>query len=184
MSVGGTQGRLGNKKAQLSGVFEHRIEVTSKRSTSTGHFVDKKGDPRPVRIARMLSLDAPETMTEVQLAHVVGKGLSVDALDELSGWFSDGGAVTSVIPEATIRRARGANRAFSREHSERIYELSRVFEAALRAYGDDRAMAEDFLSRPHMRLDWERPIDIARLSSAGADAVVAVIEDAQAGGAV
>ena len=47
-----------------------------------------------------------------------------------------------------------------------------------------RAELEEFLHRPHIHLEWERPIDVARLSSAGADAVIAVIERAQAGGTV
>ena len=122
---------------------------------------------------------------DVTLACVaVGDGLAASALDGLVEWFGGAAEVMAVVPEATLRRARSGNKPLLREHSERIYELSRVFEAALRAYGDDREMAEEFLRRPHMLLDWERPIDLARISSAGADAVIGVIESAQAGGAL
>jgi putative toxin-antitoxin system antitoxin component (TIGR02293 family) len=139
---------------------------------------------RSARIARLLSIGEPEKMTEVALARAVGEGLPTMVLDGLTIWAGKPGELHDVVPEATLRRARAAGKPLSREYSERIYELSRVFEAAMRAYGDDRESALAFLCRPHFLLEMERPIDLAQVSSAGADAVISVIEGAQAGGAV
>jgi putative toxin-antitoxin system antitoxin component (TIGR02293 family) len=90
-------------------------------------------------------------------------------------------ALRDLIPEATLRRARAGQKPLSREHSERLYEISRVMDAALQAYGDDHTLAMAFLTRPHPLLEGETPIALARMSSAGTDALVALIGRAQAG---
>jgi putative toxin-antitoxin system antitoxin component (TIGR02293 family) len=137
-----------------------------------------------VRIAHLLDIEGAGKMTEVGLARAIGSGLPTSALTRLVDAMDRFPAVAALVPEATLRRARTAGKPLSREHSARIYDLSRVFEITLRAYHDDADSAVEFLSRRHMLLDFERPIDLAQLSSAGADAVIAVIRRAQAGGAI
>lgn len=123
-------------------------------------------------------------MTEVGLARAVGSGLPPTSLDRLAQAMDAFPVVADLVPEATLRRARNAGKPLSREHSGRLYDVSRVFEMALRAYHDDVEAAADFLSRRHMLLDGERPIELALVSSAGADAVIHQIGRAMAGVAV
>jgi putative toxin-antitoxin system antitoxin component (TIGR02293 family) len=137
--------------------------------------------PQSVRIARLLDLQDAEDMSDTQLARAIGEGLSAKTAEHLfqNGVF--GTTVLDIIPEATLRRAKAGQKPLSREHSERVYELSRVMDAALQAYGNDRARATAFLTRAHPLLEGETPIALARMSSAGTDAVVALIGRAQAG---
>ncbi|HMO08438.1 MAG TPA: DUF2384 domain-containing protein [Paracoccaceae bacterium] len=138
-------------------------------------------EPAAARIAGLLGLDRADQMTDLDLAVTVGEGLGVEAFDSLEQAFGGASDIRSVVSEPTLRRARQARRPLSREHSERLYELGRVLDAALRAYGDDRARAEAFLMRPHPLLRGQRPFDVAITSSAGADAVVGLIGRAAAG---
>ena len=68
-----------------------------------------------------------------------------------------------------------------REHSERLYELSRAVDTVSRAFHGDEGRVAAFLTRPHPLLDGETPFDLARSSSAGADAVLNMLRRAEAG---
>lgn len=142
------------------------------------------GSSTAVRIAHLLDIEGAGRMTEVGLARAVGGGLPTSALDCLAAAMDRFPVVAGLVPEATLRRARNAGKTLSREHSGRLYDVSRVFEMALRAYHDDVDGAAEFLSRRHMLLDGERPIELALGSSAGADAVIHQIGRAMAGVAV
>ena len=142
------------------------------------------GSPTAVRIAHLLDIANAGRMTEVGLARAVGEGLPPSALDRLVAVLDRFPAVAAMVPEATLRRARNAGKPLSREHSGRLYDLSRVVEMVFRAYHDDVDGAAEFMSRGHFSLDFERPIELALSSSAGADAVIRVIRRAQAGGAL
>ena len=65
--------------------------------------------------------------------------------------------------------------------SERLQEVSRVVDAVSRAYRGDQDAIEAFLNRPHPLLDGETPFDLARSSSAGAEAVLNLVCRAEAG---
>ncbi|MEM6549214.1 MAG: antitoxin Xre/MbcA/ParS toxin-binding domain-containing protein [Pseudomonadota bacterium] len=135
----------------------------------------------PARLAQMLSLEVPMDFDDVALARQVSEGLPAKAVTRLAGFFGRGKIVGPVVPEPTLRRARKARKALSREHSERLYELSRVLDAASRAYRGDRDRIMAFMTRPHPLLDGEAPFDLARSSSAGADAVLNLLDRAEAG---
>jgi putative toxin-antitoxin system antitoxin component (TIGR02293 family) len=134
--------------------------------------------PQSVRIARLMDLNDAEGMSDTQLAREIGEGLPADTAERLFLQFP---TARDVIPEATLRRAKVGQKPLSREHSERLYEMSRVMDAAMQAYGNDRNRAMAFLSLPHPLLDGETPLALAQMSSAGTDAVVALIGRAQAG---
>jgi putative toxin-antitoxin system antitoxin component (TIGR02293 family) len=134
--------------------------------------------PQSVRIARLLDLRDADVMSATQLAREIGEGLQSNTAERLFELFP---TARDVIPEATLRRAKAGQKPLSREHSERLYEMSRVMDAALQAYGNDRARAMAFLTLPHPLLEGETPFALARMSSAGTDAVVALIGRAQAG---
>lgn len=136
------------------------------------------------RVARLLDLDEPDTLNDVQFARRVSRGFSARSVAALAAVVGTKRVVGPVVPEATLRRARKANKRLSREISERLYEVGRVVDAVNRAYHGDRDAIEEFLNRPHPLLDGETPFDMARSSSAGAEAVLNLIRRAEAGVAV
>ena len=62
--------------------------------------------------------------------------------------------------------------------------VAMLLDAVSRAYHGDRDAIEAFLGRPHPLLEGETPFDMARSSSAGAEAVLNLIRRAEAGVAV
>ena len=86
-----------------------------------------------------------------------------------------------VIPEATFRRARKAGKTLSNDHSERLYDLGRVVDALGYAYHGNQDASDVFLNRQHSLLDGETPFDMTGSSSAGAEAVLNLIRQAEAG---
>jgi putative toxin-antitoxin system antitoxin component (TIGR02293 family) len=136
------------------------------------------GHSEPVRLAHLLSISAGEPIDEVGLARRVGAGLPVQSVAVLRDLFGSAGMV---VPEATLRRFRKAGKALPKEQSERLYELSRVVDALARAFHGDSARVAAFMTRPHPLLDNETPFDLARSSSAGAEAVLNMIRRAEAG---
>lgn len=136
------------------------------------------------RVARLLDLDEPDTLNDVQFARRVSRGFSARSVKALAAVLGTKRVVGPVVPEATLRRARKANKRLSREISERLYEVGRVVDAVSRAYHGDRDAIEEFLNRPHPLLDGETPFDMARSSSAGTEAVLNLIRRAEAGVAI
>jgi putative toxin-antitoxin system antitoxin component (TIGR02293 family) len=139
------------------------------------------GHSEPVRLAHLLSIPGAEPIDEVGLARRVGAGLPVSSVAVLRDLFGSAGVV---VPEATLRRFRKAKKPLPRAQSERLYELSRVIDAVARAFRGDGARVAAFMTRPHPLLDGETPFDLARSSSAGADAVLSMLRRAEAGVAV
>ncbi len=134
-----------------------------------------------LRVARLLAIDGPDTMSDVQLARYVSGGLRPLAAAALADVLGRSRVVGPVIPEATLRRVRKAKKTLSRELSERLYEVGRVVDAVSLAYHGDRDGIDTFLNRPHPLLEGETPFDMARSSSAGAEAVLNLIRRAEAG---
>ena len=132
----------------------------------------------------LLAIDEPDILSDVQLARCVSGGLRPGAAAALATVLGRSRVVGPVVPEATLRRVSKAGKTLSRELSERLYELSRVVDAVSRAYHGDRHGIETFLNRPHPLLEGETPFDMARSSSAGAEAVLNLIRRAEAGVAV
>ena len=133
------------------------------------------------RIARLLAIDGSGVQSEVQLAQQISGGLLPRAVTALAEAIGRSRVVGPVVPEATLRRARKAGKPLSRELSERLYEVGRVVDALGRAYHGDRDTIDTFLHRPHPLLDGATPFDMARSSSAGTEAVLNLIQRAEAG---
>ena len=133
------------------------------------------------RVGRLLALDRADRLSDVQLARRIAGGLPSQAAIALAETLGRKRVVGPVVPEATLRRARKAKSRLSRELSERLYEVGRVVDAVGRAYRGDRDAIEAFLNRPHPLLEGETPFDLARSSSAGAEAVLNLVRRAEAG---
>ena len=136
------------------------------------------------RVAKLLSIDEPEVLSEVELARRVSSGLPSQSALGLSEVLGKRWVVDWIIPEASLRRARNSNKPLSKELSERLYEMSRVVDALRLAYHGNQEAVDGFLHRPHVLLDGDTPFDMARSSSAGAEAVLNLIRRAEAGVAV
>jgi len=136
------------------------------------------------RLASLLTLDDDAGIDEVSLAREVGEGLPIRTVTALIELLGRRRVVGPVIPEATLRRLTKNRKSLPREHSERVYAIARVIDAAARAYHGDPERTLAFLDRPHPLLGGESPLDMARSSTAGADAVLALIRRAEAGTAL
>ena len=77
----------------------------------------------PTRVARLLAIDRPETVSDVQLARHIANGLFPKAAMALSEVLGRNRVVGPVVPEATFRRVRKSRKTLSRGHSERLYEV-------------------------------------------------------------
>lgn len=133
------------------------------------------------RVARLLAIEGPETLSDVQLARHVADGLFPQAAVSLSAVVGWKRIMGPVVPEATIRRMFKTGKRLSRNHSERLYGVGRVVDALGRAYHGDREAIDMFLSQPHPLLEGQTPFNMARSSSAGTEAVLNLIRQAEAG---
>jgi len=138
-------------------------------------------ETQPARLAWWLGLTQPDARDDVGMARSVANGLKTNASKSLRQVLGDAMIIGPVVPEATFRRASKARKPLSRDHSERLYDMGRVVDAATHAYHGDTEAMRRFLTRPHPLLDGQTPFDLARSSTAGANAVVSLIERAEAG---
>ena len=133
-----------------------------------------------VRLARLLDLDEAELFDDLRMAELVEEGLPAATVASMATLLEIRGAEV-IVPETTLRRARLRGARIPRLYSDRLYELSRVVDAVSRFYRGDRAMVISFLKRHHPLLGGRTPLDMAISSSAGARAVLAMMEEAEAG---
>ncbi len=136
------------------------------------------------RIGHLLGLDANLPRTDVDLADLIANGLMARAVTMLISILGRANVVGPLIPEATLRRAQTARKPLSREMSERLYEVSRVVDVVGRIYHGDTTLMTRFLTTAHPLLQGKTPLDLARSSSAGTDAVLNMLARAEAGFAV
>ena len=123
-------------------------------------------------------------MSDLQLAKCIANGLHPRAVFALSEVLGRNRVVGGIVPEATLRRVRKAGKHLSKDHSERLYEVGRVVDAVSLVYHGDRDAIDLFLHRGHPLLDGAAPFDMARSSSAGAEAVLNLIRRLQASAVV
>ncbi len=149
-------------------------------------YADPAGMPanEAMRVARLLAIDHPNVTSDVDLARRVSAGLQPQAATALGAVLGSNRVVGPVVPEATLRRVRKSRKPLSKELSERLYEVGRVVDAVSRAYHGDEGAIDSFLNRPHAMLEGESPFDMARSSSAGAEAVLNLLRRAEAGTAL
>ena len=137
-----------------------------------------------MRVAKLLEIEPPGAASDVQLALSVSNGLLPRSAQALARLLGASRVIGPMIPQATLRRARKAGKPLSHAHSKRLYEVGRVVDAVSCAYRGDCNAIEVFLDRAHPLLEGNTPLDLARSSSAGAEAVLNLIRRAQTGVAV
>lgn len=127
----------------------------------------------PIRTLALLLGVKPkraEDLTPFDLADRVGRGLSVDALDRVCAKIApdDPSFRYRIVPRATLaRRQRAAGRRLSRDESDRVARIARIWEFAMDVWKSEDA-AHRFLSSPHMLLGGRVPCDFALASELGA----------------
>lgn len=132
-------------------------------------------------IGRLLGLTAKTRLDDIGLADRISAGLKPASADALGKVLGRSLVIGGIVPGATSRRARKTRRALSHEMSEHLYEVSRVVDAVGRTYHGDRQAIDRFLSMPHALLSGRTTLEVARSSSAGADAVIKLLRRAEAG---
>ena len=139
------------------------------------------------RIAQFMGLRQWQDMNDLELVRKVESGLPVSAVRRIVHRIDPNElsvSIYDVIPKATYYRIKDRKKPLSREQSERVFTLSKVFSETLRHYHDDQESASTFLMRSHPLLGGRSPLSVARESTAGADLVLKLLDRAEAGVAV
>lgn len=116
------------------------------------------------------------TVDTVELVRQVDKGLSVDAIDRLCKLVApdDAGFRYRVVPKATLARRQQSGGRLSRDESNRLARLARLWAFAVDVWKSEDA-ARRFLGRPHPLLHNAIPRELGIDSEMGAHAVEDVL---------
>lgn len=135
-----------------------------------------------VRIASLLKLKGASHMDDVTLAEQVARGIELEAALALKGLIEPLGpnAFYDIVSEPTLRRAR-QRKTLTRGPSERVYEVSRVLDRVATIFRGDTDRIVRFMTRPNPVLKGHTPFAMASSSSAGANAVIRLLDEAEAG---
>ena len=139
------------------------------------------------RIAQFMGLRGWAKMDDVRLVERVESGLPISAARTIVRNIDPHGQhlrVYDLIPRATYYRRKEKNKPLTKDQSEMIFALSKVFSEVIRQFHDDKESASLFLSRKHPLLGGRSPLDVARESTAGADLVMKLLAQAEANVAV
>lgn len=136
------------------------------------------------RIAHFIGLDRVKDIDDLGLVERVTKGFPVRTVATVIKRIDPDGRFvkeTDIIPKSTLHRRGRDQKPLSRDESERLLALSRVFSETLRLYHDDSAKSAQFLVTPHAMLGGQSPMQLAIGSIAGADLVMKLLQKADAG---
>jgi putative toxin-antitoxin system antitoxin component (TIGR02293 family) len=135
-----------------------------------------------MRIAQFLGLANWRKIDDIALVDSVRKGFPAATARRVAERIDPEGRfvkATDIIPKSTLSRRKDQN--LSKDDSEKLLALSRVFSEALRIYKGDGDLVALFLSRPHPMLGGRSPIGLATETIAGADLVMKLLARADAG---
>lgn len=135
----------------------------------------------------LLKMHSASKMDDLRLADSVASGLPLKSVEAIGDFINTlfPKAIYKIVSEPTLRRARGKKEhKLTRESSERVYEISRVIDQAARVFHGDAGQIQRFMTRPNPMLERKTPFEVASSSSAGSNAVVRLLMEAQAGVAV
>ncbi|MEM6734110.1 MAG: antitoxin Xre/MbcA/ParS toxin-binding domain-containing protein [Myxococcota bacterium] len=139
------------------------------------------------RIAQFMGLRGWKSIHEVELVERVARGLPTSTLPTILKRIDPSGVyleIFDIVPKATFYRQREAQKPLTKNQSEMVFALSKVFSEVLRMYDGNRELAAMFLARRHPMLRGRSPMELAKESTAGADLVLTLLSRAEAGVAV
>lgn len=140
----------------------------------------------PAQIAEILGLPEPASFDDLKLAGRIAHGVPVRSVARVVDRIDPGGSsisTASFVPKSTLQRRKASGGRLSVGSSEKLWQVTRVFVEARRQYRSDEA-ARAFLLRPHPLLEGRHPLEVARETAAGADLVLKILGEAEAGVAV
>jgi putative toxin-antitoxin system antitoxin component (TIGR02293 family) len=133
------------------------------------------------RIAKFMGLADWAKMDDLGLVDRVAKGFPVKTATVVMERIDPEGKfvrATDIIPKSTLHRRKHA---LTKDESEKVWALSKVFYEVLKIYHDDARRAARFMIQEHPMLGGRTPIDIAKESIVGADLVLTLLAKADAG---
>lgn len=136
------------------------------------------------RIAKFMGLPDWAKLDDLGLVDRVAKGFPVRTATVVMERIDPEGRfvrATDIIPKSTLHRRKHA---LTKDESEKVWALSKVFYEVLRIYHGDAGRAARFMIQEHPLLGGRTPIDLAKESIAGADLVLKLLAKADAGVAV
>lgn len=142
--------------------------------------------PESEQIARILGLPRPGSFDDVKLVGCIKQGIPAQSAAAVAQVIDPAGVQLKayhLVPKSTLHRREADAKPLSTDDSETLWQVARVYVEALRQYHEAGA-ASAFLFRRHPLLGGQRPIDLARETTAGADLVLKLLAQAEAGVAV
>jgi putative toxin-antitoxin system antitoxin component (TIGR02293 family) len=143
-------------------------------------------ESRPIseasRIARFMGLSRWRKMDDLDLVEQIRAGLPAATATTVAKRIDPDGRfvrATDIVPKSTLHRRKDSP--LTKDESERVLALSKVFAEALRIYHDDADLVAQFMLKRHPMLGGRAPIELAKESIAGADLVLKLMTKADAG---
>jgi putative toxin-antitoxin system antitoxin component (TIGR02293 family) len=152
--------------------------------------LDMMPDPamtsEPVQIAQFMGLRHAEAFDDFTMVEALRMGVPARSAEVVAKHIDPTGIQVNVydfVPKSTLHRCRQGNKRLSKDISEQLWQIARVYVETRRQFGSDRDTLE-FLMRPHPLLDDKTPFSLARETVAGAELVLRLLAQAEAGVAV
>jgi len=136
------------------------------------------------RLAYFLGLPRWRDVDDLVLVEAVKKGFPIKTASLIVKKIDPDGRFlqeTDLIPKSTYHRRKKGLQVLTKDESEKILRLAKVFLEVLRQYRGDTKLAAQFLLREHPMLGGRSPIDLAKESTAGSDLVLKLLAKADAG---
>ena len=144
---------------------------------------DDAAASEPVQIAEFMGLPHADAYSERKMVEVLRQGVPARSAEVVARHIDPTGALVSVydvVPKSTLHRGRQDNKRLSKTLSEQLWQVARVYVEARRQYGTDRDALE-FLLRRHPLLEDQTPFALAKETVAGAELVLRLFAQAEAG---
>jgi putative toxin-antitoxin system antitoxin component (TIGR02293 family) len=164
--------------------LEHILFLLEQRRLDVAAVMENQTESE--RIAKVIGLTAVKPISSLVLAQRVTEGLPVKSVRALARYIDPAGLLvvdSDIVPRTTLHNARKSKKNLSKDHSEVVFLLGKVAAECSRIFRDQEKAA-NFLMRPHPMLGGESPYMLAKGSVAGADVVMNLLANADAGTAV
>lgn len=127
------------------------------------------------RIVDILGIKRKGAITSMTLVDAVEQGLPFRALSHVFDQVApdEPGLRYQVVPRATFARKEAQGARLTREQSDQVTRLARVWDLALEVWKDPQG-ARAFLLKPHPLLEGRKPIQVA-LTAEGARLVEGIL---------
>lgn len=161
--------------------------VAANAMTAAKAETNKKSFSEANRIADFIGIRNGKETSDLKLVDRVARGFPVSSVDTVVKRVDPTGSLLrafDIVPRQTYYRKKENREPLSKDHSETILALSKVFLETLRQYHGEEEAAVAFLKRSHSLLGGRTPLEIVASTTAGADLVLKLLAQAEAGVAI